>query len=902
MLIILTLLTSVNAQAYQTAYNPHSGRLDFVGADASADIAVVCDVGKILKSDGAGAWSCQDDDGGVGSGDITSVGDVATGAAFDGTQGTTLTFNDADGDKTILYNTTSNDFEINDDLSFALGANRVLQALDQTAADTNGISLSIFGSDGLGTGNAGGITIFPGYGGVTGDGGNLVINNGESNGGGLGGNTTINPGWWSGATTYSFGSTLTLYDGPAVNTGTTLTQAANLYVAQGDGDPDGTITTGYGILIDDFRGYGTSHYNIASKGLRSNNVFEGRVYIGNDTGFTSDDSAADPIATLHVNGANVSGLNVEHSQIFSDNTTITYTNGATISNLRFNRFMAPVINETAGGSVESITNPASTLYIEAAPSGTITYTGGQLALWVDAGTSRFDGNMVLTLQANPTTSTDGEIATDTDGWGTGFDAIEFFNGTASSYLVATTASDTPTNGQVPKFNTGGSITWEDDTQSAGSETKWNAIADADADGSIALAGFETDFTSTLDSAGKAIWTIYNTDAATSAATTFIDLFHDDGADSNVTYLRGTGDQNGTPQIDYEFKQSAALIRPDLSVTGTIGTTGGLTLDATTEANIEAGVDLAGEVTATDLDTTLIADSVTVTGWVLGTSSATTLTAGTVNIDLLDGVGAVDMDYGSADITDHTFTTDGTGDAEIVLPDDSIGDAEIAFDEVTGADLTLTDAVAVTTSGTIISNSDIDVKHGATSSGLLRIFEDSDDGTNKATFQVPALAADTVYTLPADDGDAGEQLQTNGSGTLTWEAKEAITAGDYLTRTADDIDLDAEVITDTKCIWWENPVAGDDFKSVFENDMPTTLTVTKLWCESDQTVNTMLQVDDGSAADMDSVDLACISTPDTDTSLDGDATIAAGDRVDVDVASVSGTPTWVSVCFTYTKAD
>ncbi len=43
---------------------------------------------------------------------------------------------------------------------------------------------------------------------------------------------------------------------------------------------------------------------------------------------------------------------------------------------------------------------------------------------------------------------------------------------------------------------------------------------------------------------------------------------------------------------------------------------------------------------------------------------------------LDAIGAVDMDYGSADVTDHTFITDGTGDAEIVLPDDSIGSSEI----------------------------------------------------------------------------------------------------------------------------------------------------------------------------------------------------------------------------------
>lgn len=108
--------------------------------------------------------------------------------------------------------------------------------------------------------------------------------------------------------------------------------------------------------------------------------------------------------------------------------------------------------------------------------------------------------------------------------------------------------------------------------------------------------------------------------------------------------------------------------------------GGLVLDATTEANIEAGVDLAGEVTATDLDSTVIADTVTVTGWVLGTSSATTLTTGTINFDLADGVGAVDMDYGSADITDHTFTTDGG----VIILD---GSATIEDDLIVGTDLT-----------------------------------------------------------------------------------------------------------------------------------------------------------------------------------------------------------------------
>lgn len=70
--------------------------------------------------------------------------------------------------------------------------------------------------------------------------------------------------------------------------------------------------------------------------------------------------------------------------------------------------------------------------------------------------------LTMTAQTDPVTDADGEIALDTDGWGTGYDAYEVFNGTASAYLVATTASDTPTNGQVPKWNSTGEITWEDD--------------------------------------------------------------------------------------------------------------------------------------------------------------------------------------------------------------------------------------------------------------------------------------------------------------------------------------------------------------------------------------------------------------------------------------------------------
>ena len=44
----------------------------------------------------------------------------------------------------------------------------------------------------------------------------------------------------------------------------------------------------------------------------------------------------------------------------------------------------------------------------------------------------------------------------------------------------------------------------------------------------------------------------------------------------------------------------------------------------------------------------------------------------------DVLGAVDMDIGSADVTDVQIITDGTGTAEVVLPNDSIGATEVDF--------------------------------------------------------------------------------------------------------------------------------------------------------------------------------------------------------------------------------
>jgi len=70
--------------------------------------------------------------------------------------------------------------------------------------------------------------------------------------------------------------------------------------------------------------------------------------------------------------------------------------------------------------------------------------------------------------AAPTVDAFGEIAGDNNLWASGRGAPIFYDGTAPVGLLGALVSDAPSNGQVPKWNTGGTITWEADNTTAGS--------------------------------------------------------------------------------------------------------------------------------------------------------------------------------------------------------------------------------------------------------------------------------------------------------------------------------------------------------------------------------------------------------------------------------------------------
>lgn len=119
------------------------------------------------------------------------------------------------------------------------------------------------------------------------------------------------------------------------------------------------------------------------------------------------------------------------------------------------------------------------------------------------------------------------------------DAIEFYNGVESAYLVYFTASDVPTNGQVVKFNTDGTMTWEDDI--SGGAPAWETISVPGGNQTLAM---DTDTTTfdwlvTTDATIDAwVFAMDYTDAGTSNVRRLVTIRRDDsgGADGDIDVL------------------------------------------------------------------------------------------------------------------------------------------------------------------------------------------------------------------------------------------------------------------------------------------------------------------------------------------------------------------------------
>ena len=107
---------------------------------------------------------------------------------------------------------------------------------------------------------------------------------------------------------------------------------------------------------------------------------------------------------------------------------------------------------------------------------------------------------------------------------------------------------------------------------------------------------------------------------------------------------------------------------------------------------------------------------------------------------------------------------------------------------------------------------VGIYNGATGPGQLRLYEDTDNGTNYSAFQVGTQSGDITYTLPTADGSSGQVLSTNGSGTLSWA-----TAGG-----SDPSSADGDTLG-TASAEWSDLYLADGGVIYFGNDQEITLT-------------------------------------------------------------------------------
>lgn len=317
-------------------------------------------------------------------------------------------------------------------------------------------------------------------------------------------------------------------------------------------------------------------------------------------------------------------------------------------------------------------------------------------------------------------------------------------------------------------------------------------------------------------------------------------------------------EEGTPTLD-------ALWTFDLGITITTGDP--LTFGVN---RIDNGADLLdGEMIGAD---TIDDDSIDfgdVTGLDLTLTDCGAITStGTITATVgFDIVGAADIDYGSVDVLDHTFATDGTGDGEIVLPNDSIGDAEIDWVGLTtSADFTVTGTLIASVGIDTVGAADMDygsidvTDHSFTTDDCTFII---DGGITVSTGDVITLgavqwnSADEIDGTKIKDADYGDvDVSAGGAWTLDTDSV-ADNEIDYANVTFADFDYE------TAWKMWHSNAAGDVTEITLGAD------TTFLESNGAGAAPAFRAIADGDIPDNITVDLATLAT--TVTLVDDDVT-------------------------------
>jgi hypothetical protein len=378
--------------------------------------------------------------------------------------------------------------------------------------------------------------------------------------------------------------------------------------------------------------------------------------------------------------------------------------------------------------------------------------------------------------------------------------------------------------------------------------------------------------------------------------------------------------NGT-NPEASFDDTLVLIEgPNITITGdgvtdsiTIGTTGSAT-NAFTTIDVPTGTDPV----ATSATDTLIIDSPTGTVSIVGSDPDTVS---------LEVVTAPALSADPDDCAANEFAQ--SIDAEANLTCVAIVDADVPNDITIDLATTATALAADPTDCAADTKADaIDAEGDLTCSAVdtgdifdnTIGYQDIDYNLNWNAGAIGTLTDECYFTSNAGaggffcEGSVTDDMEhawifpdinpadgtirhivTNESGPIQFADGRSLTAATGV------LNADPELYTQTHTLWIENPTAADDFETIWFAGGSIDYTIVSISCESDQTVNFDLLIDDGSSAAVNGGDIAC-TTFATDASLGGTTLMGAGDRLDLAITSVSGTPTWVSITWTVTAND
>jgi hypothetical protein len=298
----------------------------------------------------------------------------------------------------------------------------------------------------------------------------------------------------------------------------------------------------------------------------------------------------------------------------------------------------------------------------------------------------------------------------------------------------------------------------------GSIANVNAVAaELGTGGDVTVVSADLSGTDTIGTVAGSIANV-NTVAGISANVTTVA-----GISANVTSVAGNSTNINTVAGNNTNITTVAGVSANVTtvagISADVTTVAGISADVTTVATSAVGVGSLADISAlTPSDGQFIVGNGTT--WVGENGS-------TVRNSLLPSLATnagkvLAVNTGATDV-EWITAGGGGGSGDVVGPASATDNAFARFDLTTGkliqnSSATLNDTGAPTFVGSVAVS-------GTSSSGAdVKLYEDTDNGSNYVALMAPAsIASNVSWTLPSADGTNGQALVTNGTGTLSWAA-------------------------------------------------------------------------------------------------------------------------------------